>query len=367
MIEPREARPEDNEALVALAAACPMEGEIGLCIDRAPDFFALNRLEGDRWRVGVVDGPDGRPVGCICVAERRVHVGRQPVRAMYVSDLKVRPDQRGRGVADALSRWARHACVAAGGEGVLAFGTILAGNRAMERRMEGSPGLPRLERIATVRNHSVPLLWKRRPFRVEGLRVERGDAGDVEEMAGLWREVAPGRRFSAVHDAPSLAAWIEAAPNLSLSSYWLARGAGGRLAGFLALWDQFPFKQMRVTSYSRRLAAVRAGFNALGPLVGATRLPPAGGHLRNLTAVHVCVRPDEPDVLRALLVSAYDAWRGQGYSFVNLGLDVDDPLASGLSGLLAQPTDIWFCVASTGGRERPSLGEGPVHHEIALV
>ena len=365
----RDAVPEDNQALVALAAACPMEGDIGLCIDRAPDFFALNRLEGERWRVGVVDGPEGRPVGCICVAERWVHVNRQPTVALYVSDLKVHPDHRGRGVADALVKWGRDVCLEAGGPEVLAFLTILGGNRAMQRRMGGTGGLPRLERIATVRNHSVSLLWKRRPPRVEGLRVERGQPGDLEEMAVLWKQVAPGRQFSPVYELSSpssLAAWIEAAPNLDLSSYWLAR-RDGRLAGFLGLWDQFPFKQMRVTSYSRRLAAVRAGFNALAPLVRATPLPPAGGHLQNLNAVHVCVTPDEPEILRALVLAGYNAARGRGYSFLNLGLDVNDPLAAALGGLFAQPTDIWFCVATPGDGRPPVLERAPVHHEIALV
>ena len=45
----------DNAALVALAAACPMRGDMTMCIDRAPDFFALARLEGERWRVGVAE------------------------------------------------------------------------------------------------------------------------------------------------------------------------------------------------------------------------------------------------------------------------------------------------------------------------
>ncbi|MEO7443112.1 MAG: hypothetical protein ABIW46_06225, partial [Acidimicrobiales bacterium] len=74
----RAATPADNAALLALTAACPMEGDIGLCMERAPDFFALNRLEGDHFEVGVVDGPDGTPVGCIAVAERRVYLHGQP-------------------------------------------------------------------------------------------------------------------------------------------------------------------------------------------------------------------------------------------------------------------------------------------------
>src|SRR5262249_27737366 len=37
----REATASDNASLVALTSACPMDGDIGLCVDRAPDFFAL--------------------------------------------------------------------------------------------------------------------------------------------------------------------------------------------------------------------------------------------------------------------------------------------------------------------------------------
>ncbi len=365
----RPAGPEDNGALLELAAACPMEGDIGLCVQRRPDFFALNRLEGDRWSVGVVDGPQGSPVGCIAVAERLVHLHGRPTPTMYVSDLKVHPRHRGAGAADTLTAYAREKCVAAGGDGIPTFVTILAGNRSMERRLSGPRGLPNLHRFATIRSHSVSLLWRRRPPPVvDGGRVERGQIEDIEEMAALWQQVAPHRQFAAVHDATSLAAWIEAAPGLDPSCYWLARTAGGSLAGFVGLWDQESFKQLTVTSYSPKLAVVRSMFNAAAPLVGATRLPPAGGAIRHLSAVHVCVPGSTPGVLRSLLVHAYNELRGDGYSFLTIGLDVRDPLTEALSGLLAQPTDIWACMATLGGPYRgPDIADRPVHHEIALV
>ena len=366
-VEARDATSADNPALLELTAACPMEGDIGLCIRRSPDFFALNRLEGDRWRVGVVDGLDGRPIGCITTAEREVYLDGRPSPSMYVSDLKVDPCYRGAGAADALTTFAREVCRSAGGEQVPTFLTILAGNRAMERRLRGPRGLPHLRRIATLRSHSVSLLWHRRPPAVDGLRIERGAVGDIEEMAARWREVAPGRQFAPVHDADSLAAWIDRAPGLDVSGFRLARRADGRLAGFVGLWDQSSFKQTVVTGYSRKLAAFRLVFDAAAPVVGATRLPPPGGELRHLTAVHVCVPPDSPEVLRALLVDAYNELRGTAYSFFSVGLDVTDPLSEALSGLLAQPTDIWACVATLDEAHSPSLDGRPVHHEIALV
>lgn len=363
----RPATTDDNAALLALSSACPMEGDVGLCVDRSPDFFALNRLEGEDFEVGVVDGPAGSPVGCIALAERRAYLHGAPTATMYVGDLKVLPAHRGTGAADALSEWARDRCRARGGDDVPTLVTILAGNRSMQRRLAGVRGLPHLHRFATIRSYSVSLLWRRRASGPD-VRVTRAGGADVEEMAALWRTVAPQRQFTPVHDAASLAAWVGAAPGLDLSSYLLARRPDGRLAGFLALWDQESFKQLRVTSYSRRLAAFRTGFNALAPLVGATRLPPPGGRLRTLTAVHVCVPSDSPDVLRALLVTGYNELRGRGYSFFTVGLDVKDPLTAACRGLLAQPTDVWACEATlTGERTGAPLDDRPLHHEIALV
>ena len=45
-VEIREAVETDNEALLALTRATPMDGTISLRIDRDPDFFALLRLRG---------------------------------------------------------------------------------------------------------------------------------------------------------------------------------------------------------------------------------------------------------------------------------------------------------------------------------
>jgi hypothetical protein len=365
----RDAVAEDNDALLALAEQCPMEGEIGLCISRRPDFFALNRLEGDRWRVGVVDGPDGTAVGCVAIAERDVYLHGRPVRSMYVSDLKVHPDHRGGQAADALCEYAREACLATGDDAIPTFLTILAGNRSMQARLNGPRGLPNLHRFATVRAHSISLLWRRRPVPPDdGGWVEPAGPEDIEEMAALWQRVAPQRQFGAVHDAQSLAAWIDAAPGLDISSYRLARRRNGTLAGFVALWDQTLFKQTTITSYSRRLAGVRRVFNGTASIVDAARLPPPGGTLRYLTAVNVCVPASTPGVLRSLLVHAYNEVRGASYSFITIGLDIDDPLTRAVSGLLAQPTDSWACIATASGPYvGPDLTGRPVHHEIALV
>lgn len=360
----RDAQPTDNAALIELAAACPMVGDFTLCVDRAPDFLALNRLEGDSWRVGVVDGPAGTPVGCIATSERTVYLHGAPARTMYVGDLKVHPAHRGGAVADALTCYARDATLAAGGPGVPTLLTVLAGNRPMERRAAGPRRLPQLARFATIRSYAVPLLWPRleRP----GLRVTAGDVRDLEAMVALWRRVAVGRNFAPVYAPESLGAWIGAAPGLDYSCYRLAWRRDGRLAGFLALWDQSSFKQLRVLRYSGRAGAVRFLFNRLAPLWAGAPLPVAGAPLRYVTALHLCA--EDAGALRALLVHARDALRGRGLAFFAVGLDVRDPLAAALSGLFAQPTDVHAYVTAPAGRYGGApLDTRPLHYEIAFV
>ncbi|MDQ3610111.1 MAG: GNAT family N-acetyltransferase [Actinomycetota bacterium] len=359
----RDATGADNDALLALTAACPMEGDIGLCLQRRPDFFALNRLEGSSWRVGVVDDHDGAPIGCIAVAERQVYLQGKPTRSMYVSDLKVHPTHRGRGAAEALTAYARRVCDETGGPDIPLFFTVLAGNASMQRRLSAVDGSVIAGRVATLRAHSVPLLWRRRTRRPDGDRVTRATEADVGDMAQLWQRVAPMRQFAPVHDSASFSAWVAAAPGLDLSCYLLARDRTGALLGFVGMWDQSAFKQLQVTSYSPSMAAFRAGYNAAAPAFGAARLAGRGGFIRSLNAVNVCVPSDRSGVLRSLLLAAYDDHRGQGCSFLNIGLSLDDPLTAGVRGLMAQHTDVLGLVAGSAA----AYTGRPLHHEIALV
>lgn len=363
-VQVREANPDDNDALRAIAASCPMEGDIALAVTREPDFFQLNRLEGERWRVGVAE-VEGRVVGCVMAAERLAYVNGAPERTLYAGDLKVNPTVRGRGVADALSAWARDAFAGMAGVDAPILMTILGGNRAMERRTGGRGGMPNFRRFATIRVFSIPLLVPR-AFADTQLRVSPGSSRDVDEMVALWRRVAPGRQFAPELTAERFTSWLAMAPGLDLSDYRLARDRTGRLVGFLAWWDQARFKQLRVLRYSPRLRVARAIVNRVASATGGVPLPDVGAVLRYRTAVHVCA--PEPGVLRTLLRASHRELRQARYAFATIGLDVRDPLCAALDGFFAQPTDVNAHVCTAGGDYAgPSLAQRPLHYEIALV
>lgn len=360
----RPAAPADNAALIGLAAACPMDGDIGLRVDRAPDFFALNRLEGESWEVAVAGDAGGDVVGCVALSARTAWVNGALAPTFYAGDLKVHPDRRGGEAADALERWVVETASETDPDRLLML-TILKGNRSMEKRMPGPRGLPVLERFATIRSHAIPLLHPR-PRR-DDLRIAAAGPRDVDAMTELWARVAPGRQLAPALDAAGLAAWIAEAPGLDLADYLLARDRAGRPLGFAGFWDQSPLKTLRVTSYSRRMALVRTAVNAAARVMDAAPVPPVGSPLRCRTAVHVCVPADRPDVLRALVLEAYARCRGR-YAVLLLGLDHRDPLNEAVRGLWSQTTDVHACVTSGRGRYTgPRLDGRPLHYEIALV
>ena len=266
----RDATPDDNAALLDIAACCPMEGDLTLRVTREPDFFQLDRLEGTQWRVGVAD-VDGRVVGCVLAAARRAYLHGVEQTTLYAGDLKVHPTMRGSGVADALSQWVLGALADMGGSDAPILLTILGGNRAMERRTMGRGGMPFFEHIATIRAFSIPLLFPRALGRSTH-SVMAARLSDIEEMAQLWERVAPARQLAPVFTGDSLTRWIERAPGLDISDYRLARNGSGRLVGFLAWWDQSSFKQLRVLRYSPRLRVVRTMLNGVAGLTRALPL-----------------------------------------------------------------------------------------------
>ena len=364
-IQLREATALDNAALITLTAACTMNGDIALRVDRAPDFFALNRLEGDACRVGVVTGDGGRILGCVAAARREVYVNGAMEVISYVSDLKVHPDARRAGVADLLTDYVRDAASGIGGAEVRCVLTILAGNAPMEHRARGPRGAPVLSRFATLSVKAIPLLWNR-PERVNGIRVRSARTGDLPAMADAWHRHAICRQLATCFDAGQLSTWIARAPGLGVSDYLLAFDDAGRLRGFIGVWDQATFKQMRVVSYSPRLALTRRALNLIAPFAGTVPLPSPGGALPALATVHVCA--DQPHILRALLLEAYRRFRGGCHAFITVGLDERDPLGTAMDGLFAQPTRVHAYVTTPTGIADPEpLARLPLHLETALV
>ena len=159
----REAVPGDNVALLELTRSCPMEGDIGLCIERGPDFFRLCVLGNAGFRVGVIPGSTGTLIACATIAERRLWMQGRPTRVAWASDLKVHQRHRRSGAASQLIHWLAEQSRRIVGDAGPILSTVLSGNADMERFFPGGPDLIRIEPFATLRAHAIPVFHRPPP------------------------------------------------------------------------------------------------------------------------------------------------------------------------------------------------------------
>jgi len=360
----RPADDRDNAALCALARACPMVGEVTVCVHREPRFLALDALLGDPWQVLIAEA-DGLLVGTVAWAVRDAFVNGHRRPTGYVGDLKVHPAVRRSGVGAALALAVRDELRRIDPDLPVLL-TALRGNVPVSRLAHvggrGRLAVP----YAAVRVHAIPLLARRQVPSVPGFAVLEAGPSDIDGLVDFWASIGPDRQFRACQDPEGLAAAPDGAPGLDRSSYLVARGADGRIVACAAIWDQHRLKTTRILRYGGALRWLRSGFNLVAPMLGAPRLPGPGGALRVLQAFNVGAT--SAAALRAVVVEALHRYAGRGYALLMMGLDRTDPLTAALAGLWAQPTEVDAFVAVPGrlGGCR-SLDGRPLHYETALV
>ncbi|MBN2574892.1 MAG: GNAT family N-acetyltransferase [Deltaproteobacteria bacterium] len=95
----RRATNEDNARLCAIDALCPQGRGLRFHYQR-DDFFTRSRVYDDG--AIIVAEEDGIAVGVAAASVKSVRIAGKPVRAGYVYDVRVIPEQRGKGLSYAL-------------------------------------------------------------------------------------------------------------------------------------------------------------------------------------------------------------------------------------------------------------------------
>lgn len=368
----RPAEPRDNAARCALFARVAMEAELGLSVDRTPDFDALYRLQATDWlsvvveRAGAIEG-----TGTILV--RDGYIGGAVRRVGYLGDLRLSPRVQGRLLLDrfygALLEGvrARFGCE-------LFLTAIIASNEAALRALTARTRRSREARrpvytpVGDFDIRSLHLLAPRRrassPF-----SVRPAGPGDVPALARLLDADARRRPFGYVLTEAELRRRLETWPGLRPASFYVAEGADGVPAGCLATWDASPVKRTIVTAYRGSMRRVRLGYDLAATLLRRGRLPRPGEAFRYRYVTHQAIPSDDPRVLRALLGAAYRDARAGGDHFLSVCAPEASPLEPAFRGFHATSLRARLFVVSLPGVDvAPVLP--PAHwpgFEMALV
>ena len=141
----RDATPEDSDKLIELTSLTPMEGVIGLRIDRKPDFFHLLHLS-ETFILLVAETDKGEIVGCFAATKKNMHIDGKCSHVYYLRDLKVNPDFKGSMVAYVLVKKMYKRLLKDGAD--ILCCTMASGNDAVVPFFQGRAGIPLFSEIA---------------------------------------------------------------------------------------------------------------------------------------------------------------------------------------------------------------------------
>lgn len=358
---------DDNAALLDLFGAVPMQGDLVLATQRAPDYFALfdlQRGDAEVW----VHGESGRLDGMGALHVRDGWLDGRPCRVGYLGDLRTRfSARRVRG----LSRFYGPVLEdAAQRHGVDVFLTaVMASNagalQALVRRKATREAQPRYTLLRRFGAVSVQFTWKRKP-RPGPYTVRRATAEDVPALTALLDADHRARPFGYRYDTGELEHRLAHWPGLKLEDTYLAFDAGGRLVGCTSAWDAAAVKRYRVLAYRGGMRWMRLGYNALASVLGAPKLPAPGEDFRYFYLCNTSVTGDNPAIFRALVERVYADFHGRGYHFFTLYLDEHDALAPALKGFLLRRLDFHLYAVTPASKPREDFPPGRTGFEIAL-
>ena len=294
-----------------------MGSSIRIGIERDPDFFASSAIQADDPCVWGVFEPSGRAVGMFGAGLRKVWLNGE-TRMRYLSDLRIHPEYQGTSLLGRGFRVLRREVFK---PGEWAQTLVLEDNfGALALLTSRRGGLPRYHPAG---RYVSCLLPGQKISCPRDVHVRRAVAGDIAAMQRLLDEASRRRSFSHLLGLDDLGSrkWRD----LEIGDFLLAERKG-KIAGMMGLWDQDGFQRLRVTGYSRSMAALRPCWN----LFSKVRLPHAGTVLPLIKATAIACENDDPQLLRAMLAEALSRRDGR---LLLLGMSAEDPLGIALRGL----------------------------------
>jgi GNAT superfamily N-acetyltransferase len=290
-------------------ARSPDAGRVAFTYRFSADLLAVMQALGPRVE-GALATAGGAPVGMIFgdFSELQWSGARRP--GVYVSNLRVHPEHRRRGVAAELARFGLElARERLGADGVV-YAAVLEGNL--------STGLVQglgFQATPPIRGALVPLR-RSAPRASRGLELRPAAPEDAPQIAAGMNAFHAAHNLWSPVSADSLAAWVaREVGGVRPNRLYVAARAGEVVAG-LSASDRTALVRMVVT---RASPLVRAAGRAIGIL-------PADGALRALTVRQLWFRPGELPAARLLWQTLRATARGNA-SCLGIAYDPRDPVA----------------------------------------
>ncbi len=315
MITYRIATCSDNQQLIELTAASGMAGDIGLRIDRAPDFFSLLHQRGET-KVFVAED-NGKIIGCICVSLQQVYVGEEILPLYYIGDFKVAASYQNKGIGLQLCN--EMADYVIGMNADLAFLNVSKGNTKPLSFFKNRPGVPDFENIGVFNIHQ--FVGKKKTTALKGFTIIRVPVS--AELVNFFNK----------HNSTYQLANVITAKKLDAGECFVIK-QNNEIIAATCLCDMMGLKQNVVTRISWRLKYILKAINAVKSMTGLSKMPEVNKPVGMLYIKYFAVKSCDKEMIHAMISHARNIVYQKSYSFVSIGLHEKDPLNKYLHGLM---------------------------------
>jgi len=278
-----------------------MIGHVGtFYVDRAPDFFALNRARGDTRTI--VAELEGKPVGYSCYALREALVAGRPKRVVSGHDFRVDPTLCRPWVAIKISAGVFRRAAEDGCD--YFCGMVAHGNVRAIHFTQGGVGSPKLRTGGLF--CTFPLWPWRRPPRTR-YQIESAREEDIPEIVDLINAHYRDHNFAPRYTPETFSAMLSSSLDYEIGDFFVARDRGEMVA-VLGLWDHGRTKKMVLLRLHPALAFLLRLMRLIVRLLRLPLLVPrAGEPISSLYVRHAAVREGRKKAFRDLVhwVSAH--------------------------------------------------------------
>ncbi len=314
MVQYRLATAEDNSSLIQLAASSGMAGDIGLRIDRNPDFFSLLRMRGNT-KVFVAE-EDNTIIGAICVSLQQVYVGGEIFPLHYIGDFKVAESYRNKGIGLQLCNAMADYVISQNSD--LAFLNVSKGNTKPISFFNNRQGIPDFENIGLFKIYQI----------IGKKDSSRANKSAIEEIM-LNDEILD---FLNAHYATYQLGTVLIAEKFDTTRIFIIR-ENNMIVAAMSLIDTMPVKQNVVTHLSFQMKLLLKLINFYSTLAGLSKMPELNKPVKLMYIKYIAVDSKNCNLFKQLVNHARHIAYEMSYSYVSIGLHEKDKFNKCLSRL----------------------------------
>ncbi len=305
---------DDNLRLIQLTASSAMAGDVGLRIDRYPDFFSLLKMRGDT-KVFVAEEND-EIIGAICVSLQKVYVGGEIFPLQYIGDFKVAEQYRNKGIGLQLCNEMADYVISQNSD--LAFLNVSKGNTKPVSFFKNRPNVPDFDNIGIFKI-----------YQIIGKRIKPTvNKYSVEETL-LNSDVL---HFFNSHYSNYQLGTVFTQEKFDSTRIFIIRESEKIIAS-MSLIDTMAVKQNVITALSWKMKCILRIINAYGSIAGYSKMPVRNEPVKMLYIKYLAVDSNNSLLVKLLVNHARNIAFEKSYSYVSIGLHEKDKINDCLTGI----------------------------------